>query len=144
VITDPLAVDQSLLGEVDVHVEGAKEGEDLTDRISFIATYSTGQYTIVWNQGLSAGMLVQIEYPIKVTLVSQQTSGTGQGLQALYVTAITTGNTLTVSQLGTFMFAQVRGATYDTSVITQTGQDLDLTNVGGVTVGESILIFYYP
>jgi hypothetical protein len=144
VITDPLAVDQSLQGEVEIHVEGAEQGEDLSDRVSFIATYATGQYTIVWNQGLSNGMLVQIKYPIKVTLVSQQTSGTGQGLQAIYIIATVTGNTLIVPQLGTFMFIQVRGATYDTSVITQTGQDLDLTNVGGVTAGESFLIFYYP
>jgi hypothetical protein len=144
IIADPLVVPQSLQGEVEIHVEGAEQGEDLSDRLSFEATYSTGQYTIVWNEGLQDDMLVQIKYPIRLNLIYQANSGTSAGLQATYVTATVTSNILTVIQLGIFVFAQVRGATYDTSVITQTGQNLDFTNVGGAVLGESYLIFYYP
>ncbi len=71
-------------------------------------------------------------------------TGLGTGLQAVYVTATTTGNTLTVPELGTFISALIRGAEYYKPVITQTGQDLDLTLVGGTIAGETYVIFYYP
>lgn len=66
------------------------------------------------------------------------------GVYAVSVPVLTTGMTLTVSELAghTFILA-IQGATPYTSVyIEQTGTVLDFTNVGGVFDGETILIFY--
>ncbi len=111
---------------------------------NYIAVYGSSTTTYYFSQTLSAGFRLKFDF---MKIVSESSGGSGtisNGLQAVYVLATSTQNTITVPELGTFMFAQIRGATYDTSVITQTGTSLDLSAVGGAVASESYLIFYYP
>ncbi len=111
---------------------------------NYIPNYGSTTTTYTFSAPLDSGFALKFDFMKIVSESSGGTSRTSSGLQAVYVTANATSNTITVVELGTFMFAQIRGATYDTGVITQTGQDLDLTNVGGAVSGETYLIFYYP
>ncbi len=121
-----------------------KYGEGATSDFYYIPIYGATTTTYTFKYPLSEGFALKFDF---MKIVSEGSGGTGtlgNGLQAVYVVAPTTGNTLTVGELGTFMFASIRNQTWDSGVITQTGQDLDLTNVGGAIAGEIYLIFYYP
>ncbi len=110
----------------------------------YIPMYGTTTTTYTFRDALTNGFALKFDF---MKIVSESSGGTGtlgNGLQAVYIVAPTTGNTLTVGELGTFMFMSLRNQTWDTSVITQTGQNLDLTAIGGITTGEVALIFYYP
>lgn len=113
---------------------------------NYIPIYGSTTTTYTFSQPLTDLYSLKFDF-FKITSESNGGTGTiGNGLQAVYVASPTTGNTLTVVELGTFMFASVRGATYSNNVneITQSGTSLDFTNVGGTVAGEVYLIFYYP
>ncbi len=110
----------------------------------YVPIYGDTTTTYTFRDPLVDGFALKFDF-MKIT--GESSGGTGSlssGLQAIYVVAQTTGDTLTVVELGTFMFLSLRNQTWDTSSITQTGTSLDLSLIGGITAGEVALIFYYP
>ena len=73
------------------------------------------------------------------------TSGSGSGsVTAVYVTVDTAGDVLIVPELSgnTFLSATSNMQSYTDDIVLQTGTILDFTAVGGVYVGQRILILY--
>ncbi len=110
----------------------------------YVPIYGATTTTYTFRDPLTDGFALKFDF-MKITNQSSGGTGVGNGLQAVYVTATTTSNTLTVDELGTFMFMSLRNQSWDASTpITQTGTSLDLTAIGGINAGEVALIFYYP
>jgi hypothetical protein len=71
-IFDDLIVPQSGQGEVTIHTDGNEQGQMLPlGRTSYTAIYTTGKYTITFSDPVRTGLLVMIDYPIRVNLVFQ-------------------------------------------------------------------------
>jgi hypothetical protein len=111
-------------------------------------TYGSTSTMYVFSFPLSEGMGLEFEF-LQIVSTSSSSGGGGggsttTGLQAIVFIAPSTGNTFTVSVLGTFVSAIVGSVSYDANTIIQTGTTLDFSAIGGLTFGDSITIFYYP
>lgn len=111
---------------------------------NFIAAYGATTTTYTFSSPLTDGFGLEFDF---AKIVSQSSAGgtiTGNALQSIAVTVLSTGNTLIVPQLGTFVSAIQGNMIYDINYISQIGTSLDFTNVGGVFAGQIITVFYYP
>lgn len=68
-IVDELAVLESRDGEVEIHVDGGELGQMLLDRSSYTPVYETGKYTITFRDPVRDGMLIMVDYPVRMPLV---------------------------------------------------------------------------
>lgn len=117
---------------------------------NYVASYgaTTTTYTFYNDSSTLASFTNGFGFEFNFDRIVSTSSGGGtsfaNALQAINLIVPSSGNTLIVSQLGTFIAAIQNNISYNNSQIAQTGTSLDFTSVGGVFAGDTITVFYYP
>ena len=110
----------------------------------YVPNYGSTTTTYTFRDALQDGFALKFDFLKIVSEGSGGGTGTGNGLQAVFVTAPTTQDTLTVAELGTFVSITANNSTNYPPEVTQSGTDLNLANIGGAIAGTVYLVIYYP
>ena len=119
--------------------------------LNFTVVYGATDTTVFfWKNGIasapSCGNRVVIVFDVQGVHSAgggQPPPAVGSTLVLTSVTADTTGDILTVLEMGIFKLAIKGQLGYGQPPVVQNGQDLNFALLGGVTIGEKLEIFHY-
>ncbi len=107
----------------------------------YIPIYGSSTTTYTFRDPLTADFRLKFDF---MKIVGTSSGGISTGLQATVVNVITSGSSITVPELGTFVSLSYNGGSYYAPTVTQSGQTLDLSQLGNDFNGETLIVFYYP
>lgn len=109
---------------------------------NYIPVYGPNSTTYIFSSPFEEGYSLKIDATKVVTETGQGGSIVGLGMQFVVKDITATTDMLYVSELGRFALAIQNGQPLTYPTVTQNGNILDFSQVGGVTTGEKVTIFY--